>query len=323
MNAVPDISVVIEWENVLLSAMERSEVMLHRLAEQIRGLERSVEVIVVCDPAVAEVAALETLLTQRLGRPDATPFGWRLVSAPGAHYYEFQNRGAAEARGELIVLVDSDVIPDDGWLAALVELFADPHVEVVAGHSYVDAEGLYGGAVALGWIFPRRSETPTHHDNGTHFWANNVAFRTEVLRAHPFSCATDGATRGACDALAAELRRLGLRIWVTTAAQVSHPPPNGLRHFLVRAVAHGRDEVLKRRHAGKRRWKLPLPVFRHFFKVSLRAFSSIARYRRSVRLGPAQVPLACAIMGIYYGLACVSALATWAAPRPMSRRFRI
>lgn len=324
MSAAPDISVVIEWENVLLSAKARSEEMLRRLAEQIRGLDRTVEVIVVCDPAGAGIASLETLLTERLGRPDALPFGWRVITAPGAHYYEFKNRGAAEARGSLSVLVDSDVIPEDGWLGALVELFTDPNVHVVAGHSYVDAQGLYGRAVALGWIFPLRSDIPTQHDRGTHFWANNVAFRTDLLRAHPFLYATDGATRGACAALAQALGRQGIRIWVTTAAQVSHPPPNGLHHFLVRAVAEGRDALLTWRHASEqRRWNLPLPVLRRYFKVSRRACRSITRYRRTVHLRLEQVPVACMIMGVYYGLACVSAVATWIAPGPMSRRFRI
>lgn len=36
-----------------------------------------------------------------------------------------------------------------------------------------------------------------------------------------------------------------------------------------------------------------------------------------------QVPLAWGIMGSYFGIAVVGALATWIAPGPMSRRFRI
>ena len=73
MNATPDISVVIEWENVLLSAHERSEVMLHRLAQQIRDIDRTVEVIVVCDPEGGGVAALEVLLTLWQGLAPCLP----------------------------------------------------------------------------------------------------------------------------------------------------------------------------------------------------------------------------------------------------------
>lgn len=41
MNAAPDIRDVIEWENVLLLAKERSQVMLHRLAAYSQGLPRA------------------------------------------------------------------------------------------------------------------------------------------------------------------------------------------------------------------------------------------------------------------------------------------
>ena len=42
MNAAPEISVVIEWENVLHFEKERSEVVLHCLAERIHDLDRAV-----------------------------------------------------------------------------------------------------------------------------------------------------------------------------------------------------------------------------------------------------------------------------------------
>lgn len=124
MTSAPDVSIVIEWENVLLSESTRSEVLLQRLSQQIRGLQRSVEVIVVCNPVDGELAALEALLRQCLGPPHSNFFGWRTVVAPSAHHYELKNRGAAS-------------------------------------HSYVDAQGLYSRAVTLGWFFPLRSETST------------------------------------------------------------------------------------------------------------------------------------------------------------------
>lgn len=56
--------------------------------------------------------------------------------------------------------------------------------------------------------------------------------------------------------------------------------------------------LFRRRHADARqRWNLPLPVLARYGKVSRHAFNSIARYRRSMRLGLEQVPRACAIMG--------------------------
>jgi hypothetical protein len=323
MNTTPEITVIVEWENVLLSEKQRSELMLARLSEQARALNRSVEVIVVCDPAGADLAGLRSLLTERLGPADDASLPWRLISAPGLHYYEIKNRGAAEARGQIVIMLDSDVIPDAGWLAELVNPFDGPAVAVVAGNTYLDPQGLYSRAFALGWIFPRRSETPARHDGGTHFWANNVAFRREVFARNPFPAPDDGSTRGACADLADFLRGQGIHIWETTAAQVSHPPPNGLQHFLARAVAEGRDWGQRCRRAGKPRWRLPYRGLRHYFKATRRAFISTARYRRTVGLALILVPAAWGIMGTYYGLAWLAVLATSAAPGPMSRGFRI
>jgi hypothetical protein len=323
MKDAPDITVIVEWENVLLSGKERSERMLSRLSEQACALGRPLEVIVVCNPADADPSGLRSLLEDRLGAADGAPIPWRLVSAPGAHYYELKNRGAAEARGPVVVLLDSDVVPDAGWLAGMVEPFADPAVAVVAGNTYVEPRSLYSRAFALGWFFPRRSQTPGLRDGARYFWANNLAFRRELLIQNPFPRPADGSTRGACADLAASLRGQGICLWQSTAAQVSHPPPRGLGHFIARAVADGRDRVLHWRGAGKSRWGLPFRSIRHCVKETLRVFGATLRHRREVSLRLVLVPAAWGIMGTYQGFSCLGAIATTVAPAPMSRGFRI
>lgn len=318
-----ELSVVVEWENVLLAEQARGTRMLERLAGQSRALGRVTEVIVVCDPGEHGTASLQSTLTRYLGPAEASDLPWRIVEAPGEHYYDLKNRGVEETRGPLVVFVDSDVVPDDGWLAALTAPFADPNVQMVAGNSYLEPRGLYGRAMALGWFFPRRSENPIRHDRGVHFWANNVAFRRELIAAHPFPRPQDGSTRGACSNLAHRLRAAGVSIWVDTGAQVCHPAPNGGHHFFVRAIAEGRDSVFGWLRAGKRRWRLPLRIVRRFGKTTLRAFGRTLWHHRSVRLPLLQVPAAWAIQGTYYGLASAGAFAAWLAPGFMSRRFRV
>ncbi|HVV12198.1 glycosyltransferase [Amycolatopsis sp.] len=44
-----------------------------------------------------------------------------------------RNRGAAEARGEIVVFTDDDAVADPHWLVALVREFADPAVGCVTG----------------------------------------------------------------------------------------------------------------------------------------------------------------------------------------------
>jgi hypothetical protein len=318
MIGTPEFSVVVEWENARFAGMGRGARMLAGLAEQVRALGRAVEVLVVRDPAGADPGALGRLLADKLG-----PASWRLVDAPGEHYYGLKNRGAAEARAPVVVFIDSDAVPDRGWLAALVEPFADPEVQVVAGNTYVDPQGMVGRAFALGWFFPLRSKSATRHDGADHFWANNVAFRRALLLANPFPGQDDGATRGACVELAACLRAKGVRIWKSTAAQVSHSPPQGLRHFLVRALADGRDYALQLSRGGMPRWRLPLRCSRRYLKKAWRKLTAIARGRRDIDLGLRFVPVAWAVMGAYYLLAWLGALATCVAPAPMSRRLRI
>ena len=38
---------------------------------------------------------------------------WRLLINPECHYYEPKNKAASVAKGEIIIFVDSDVIPDN------------------------------------------------------------------------------------------------------------------------------------------------------------------------------------------------------------------
>jgi GT2 family glycosyltransferase len=57
----------------------------------------------------------------------------RYICEPRAGLDIARNRGIMEAHGEVVAFVDDDAIPDDGWLEALRENFADPTVAVVTG----------------------------------------------------------------------------------------------------------------------------------------------------------------------------------------------
>lgn len=43
----------------------------------------------------------------------------RVIATDGDHYYALKNRGAEQARGSILAFLDSDVMPDPGWLGAL------------------------------------------------------------------------------------------------------------------------------------------------------------------------------------------------------------
>jgi hypothetical protein len=292
----PRISIIVEWENVILAGAPRARAMLARLAGEARCCEEPLEILF-CHPGadppeLAEAGA-------------ALPPVCRFVAASGAHYYELKNVAAAEARGAILVFLDSDVIPAEGWLQALLAPFADPAVQVVAGHSTIDAENLYSRAFALTWFFPLPAG-PAPLQPVPRFFANNVAFRREVFLAHPFS-ALEGTSRGACVRLAQELGRQGITIWKTTAARVTHPAPRGFRHFLLRGLAEGRDRILP-----ERGWRAtPLATAARWLRNCLAGLVSILLRHRRVGLSPAGIPAAAAICFAYYSLYAAGELGAW------------
>ncbi len=77
--------------------------------------------------------------------PDLLPAAARLVHEPEPGLDAARNRGAAEARGDVVAYIDDDCEADPHWLAALRRAFAD------------DAVGLVTGRVR-----PASLEQPTH-----------------------------------------------------------------------------------------------------------------------------------------------------------------
>src|SRR5690606_19382970 len=137
--------------------------------------------------------------------------------------------------------VDSDVVPDEGWLAQLVEALEDPAIRVVGGETYLSTDSFYDRLCAGFWNFDVRRPGEGIY-KARNFYANNVAMRREIAERFPFP---DGETyRGQCARLAKDLRANGITLHRIRSAAVSHPPPEGLRHFVHRAVCQGHDTLL-------------------------------------------------------------------------------
>jgi glycosyltransferase involved in cell wall biosynthesis len=281
------VSLVVEWDNVSLAGATRAAAMLEALGREIRSCPCDVEVLLCHDAAIT---------------PELDPGGGlaaascRLVPVPDGRYYVLKNRGAAEAHGEIIVFLDSDVIPEPGWLNAILAPFEDPQTSCVAGEAYIDPADSYSRAFGLFWFFPLRSpEAPLRPASG--FWANNVAFRRTVIRQYPYPL-IQGASRGACLSLAEALARAGITIWSTNAARVSHPPPRRGRHFALRALAQGRDRIL--RASG---WRASVFASLAAFARNVgRGWSRILFLHGRVGLSLSSVPGALLLCFAYYSL---------------------
>ena len=171
--------------------------------------------------------------------------------AEGFEYYPLKNLGASRATGDLLLFVDSDVLPDDGWLAHLLGSFGRPDVQVVSGQTYVGPRDVFSRAFALGWTYELRDESG-RFEPCRKFYGNNVAFRAEVFPKDGFP-PLGPRTRGASSLLRRQLDAVGIDVWQNRRACVDHPPPSSLRHLVIRALAHGRDHYMKhstQRHLG-------------------------------------------------------------------------
>jgi hypothetical protein len=327
--AAPQLTVVIEWENVQLSEIGRAKAMLQALAEQIHELRSSrqggidgrpvtqVEILVLYNDRAIDGHAVRAIVTAILPS-DSEEFELRIMPASGLHYYELKNFGAGLAKGSLVVFLDSDVIPQRNWLASLVAPFEDPDMKVVGGESFIDPVDLVGKTFALFWFFDRPS-APGRLYKRQHFWANNVAFRRDTVLQYPFP-KLDGPNRGSCSELAGVLMRNGIEIYRNSSAKVSHPAPNGARHIVTRAIAEGRDRAFVM-HAHPRELSRLHSLRR--LGNHLKSLGTIVRDRATVNLPVWQLPLALGLCASYQLLQFYGELRTKANSDLMRERFQI
>lgn len=231
MSAAFNFSIVLETEN-----LETAD---------LAGLLRSLASLEAQDPpptAANEVLLIdsgdipETLLAQLCQQ-----YPWIKVcpAPPGTEYYQAKMLGAELATGEIIVYYDSDCIYAPDWMRKILDPFSQPEIQVVAGETTTNGVGIYGTAMALGYIFPQYSGR-TELTPGKSYFLNNVAFRRSFLLSHPIP--TDlPLYRGNCAVHTHELVQSGVTIWQQPLAQVLHSPPNGLDHFFWRFLLIGHD----------------------------------------------------------------------------------
>lgn len=305
-------SVVIEWENAKLSELARTRFMLSTLAAQIRALDPGQwlrpEIVILYDSTAIPPQLIQDTLDATLGGvPPVSAL--KVLPTTGKRYYELKNYGATHIRSDILIFLDSDVIPEDGWLEALLEAIKQPGVDVVGGNTYIRPDTLFTKAFALFWFFPMRAQgnalVPSEH-----FFANNVAFRKVVFDTHPFPC--HKKFRGQCVDLARLLRDQGHGLFLHQGARVDHPPPNGAYHFIIRALCAGYDQVVIApdhhvRPTVKNAW-------RRFRTQARDARKRIHIHRREVDLG--LLPALCAqgIALAYFGLMFVGECITLVCP---------
>ena len=333
------VAIIVEWENIVISETARAASMLRELATQIASLPKSlapprvseipaqndhhaaidVSTVIVFDPDTFDEEQLRhhhRAILKEYAEP-------RLVylPVPGEKYYQLKNQAGRAVAADLLVFLDSDSIPEPMWLSNMIVTFDDPKVDVVAGNSYIDPSNLFIKAFAVAWFFPLRASAekicPTER-----FCANNVAFKRDVFLNYPFP-PVPGTTRGSCVKLARTLQCRGMGLYQNTAAQVSHPAPNGWTHFVIRALSQGRNRLMPTiEDHGRRPWMIRTSFGRLVHDLAS-ACKGILENHFRVQMGPHLIPLAIGQMTAYYLLVFTGSLLTWFSPAKARHWFQL
>lgn len=322
------VSIIVEWEHVTPSSTERGQELLRVLRQQVTeyfadaravAIQRPVEILIVYDEHAASRDSLAAQLGPLLD-VSAAVIRVRPVAAGTCAYYIQKNVGVQHSCGTINIFVDSDVIPDAGWLVQLLAPFASPRVQVVCGHTYVEPTGVLGKVFALCWFHPKREPGPAAPEPGSHLFANNFAMRRSATNGPPFQ-RLQGDVRGSCAVLAAELKRLGVKMVRSPGAGACHPSPDDLRELIVRALAHGRDLVILSRHL-RRYGRSAGERHRHLWwwlTSIVRIPTAVCGRFRLVGISVAALPLVLMICALYYGVLVLGAVATVLQPTRMLR----
>ncbi len=149
----------------------------------------------------------------------------RTIAAAGEHYYALKNLGAVEARGSILAMLDSDVVPLPGWLRALTrgieqgaEVTCGPSLfrTVEAADSMRSANRLtHQVAASISWAFILGEQ-----GRATGFLSHNLAMRKRTFDRLRYR--TDYGRTCAGSILADDLLRDGIVPCFLPAQRVAH-----------------------------------------------------------------------------------------------------
>lgn len=314
--ADPHVSLIVEWDNARYREIERARRMLRRIVEQSSDLREPVEILVVYDDLEVADRVVKGVV-EEIRPAAAAAVDILTIASPGSRYYRLKNEGARRARGALLLFVDSDILPERGWLRALVGPFDDPKVHIVIANTYIDTDTLYGKIFALCWYFPLRSPDGPLALTASSF-VNSLAVRRSTFQRYPFP--DDGELYiGQCLGHIETLQANGVGVYQNPRARVAHPPPT----FLRSAVINGHDAVIRASRSGDRLQDQARASYWRWRANLASACRRIVTNYRVVDLPKTALPIALLTAAAYYSLSCAAELLTRANPRLVRRLYAL
>jgi len=318
-------SIVTEWENYINSESWRTRKMLQSIFKQIKEISKNLnskpEIFIMYDPEKIEKNEMLSIVNEEKGKYEDL-IDLKIIPASGHNYYQQKNLGAKFCTKDVIIFFDSDTVPEDGWLVAMLESFKKPNVHVVSGLTFMPLNSLVEKGIALIWYYPPETDKSGTFGERDFFYANNFAFSRKTFQKNNFPNLE--GLRGHCVALANKLKYNNIKIYHQPKARASHPAPNGFVHFVHRGLQLGFDkgQAIIREHKTD---SLTLNIEgRSAGKTSLRKIlSKIRRRYKYLNLNPLEVLPVFTIATTYYALGAIGLLITLIWPNYLKERLSV
>jgi len=316
----PSFSIIIEWENMLIYDRQRSLQMLENLANQLVEISPKMstkpEIIIVYNNEDVNGSEIEPVIKEKL-TPCRLIIDLKIISLGGLHYYQQKNFGANHCHGDVIIFLDCDVIPDEGWLEGLLKCFLQPEIKVVGGNSYIDSNTFLEKAFSVFWIMsPPTKKGPVFED--TSFLCNNMAFRRDLFLENQFPFLPQ--YRGSCVALGETLKSKNVKLYRQPAARVAHSIPKGFTNIVIRAICQGHDFVIARKKANNAEVTKKNKSHRRIIKEQISKFRTNSR---TLDLTLKEKICVFSIMTFYFSLVFVGTIIASINPKVISNNFSI
>lgn len=181
---------------------------------------------------------------------------------------------------------------------------------------------IYNKTFAAFWYFRDSLKNTDEFEIKSTFWANNFAARRDLLIKYPFPNIRP-MFRMSCIFLAQKLRDAGTTIYRNNKAKVYHPPPNGINHFMVRALIEGHDSQMARKlfNHKTRYHKIPFPI-KNCYRAA-RSIYQIIISRKAVNLAFIELPIAFSIAVSYQFFVCLGEFTAIINPKLINGNLRI
>lgn len=298
-----NVSIIVEFENATLHGLEELVELGAELKRQVLSTDNIGQMELLCaypdNDGGAELANARATIAN-ISQQLAGLMEVRLLELPGRRYYELKNEAARQAKNDIIIFLDSDIIVQPGWLGQLLEPFSDPDIQVSVGLTSFLTENFLSRTFALVWFFPLLNDRPDTLQKRA-LIANNVAFRRNWFVQNPYP--HNEGFKVSCTIHAKNAARQGVKI--------ARPPAVGLHRFWTdgfdflfwRALVTGRDadrKLTADRPVGRgRRVRAALS---HWRSRMISKPGRIIRDRAKVDLPWYQVPPAIGVAWAFYTL---------------------